>query len=47
METSKQKTSAGINRIINSLKNHNTCKNILSFDLGLISYNHAYNLQTK
>lgn len=47
METSKQKTSAGINRIINSLKNHNTCKNILSFDLGLISYNHACNLQTK
>lgn len=47
METSKQKTSAGINRTINSLKNHNTCKNILSFDLGLISYNHACNLQTK
>jgi len=47
METSKQKTSAGINKIINSLKNHNTYKNILSFDLGLISYNEAYNLQTK
>ena len=47
METSKQKTSAGIIKIINSLKNHDTCKNILSFDLGLISYNDAYNLQTK
>ena len=47
METSKQKTSAGINKIINSLKNRDTCKNILSFDLGLISYNDAYNLQTK
>lgn len=47
METSKQKTSAGINKIINSLKNHDTYKNILSFNLGLISYNVAYNLQTK
>jgi len=47
METSEQKTSAGIIKIINSLKNHDTCKNILSFDLGLISYNDAYNLQTK
>lgn len=47
METSKQKTSAGIIKIINSLKNHDTCKNILSFDLGLISYNDAYTLQTK
>ena len=47
METSKQKTSAGIIKIINSLKNHDTWKNILSFDLGLISYNDAYNLQTK
>ena len=47
METSKQKTSAGINKIINSLKNHDTYKNILSFNLGLISYNEAYNLQTK
>ena len=47
METSKQKTSAGINKIINDFNNHNTRKNILSFDLGLISYNEAYNLQTK
>lgn len=47
METSKQKTSAGIIKIINSLKNHDTCKNILSFDLGLISYNDAYTLQIK
>jgi lipoyl(octanoyl) transferase len=47
METSKQKTSAGINKIINSLKNRDTYKNILSFNLGLISYNEAYNLQTK
>jgi len=47
METSKQKTSAGINKIINSLKNRDTYKNILSFNLGLISYNVAYNLQTK
>ncbi len=47
MVTTKQDTSAGINRTINCFRNHNTCKNILSFALGLISYNHAYNLQTK
>lgn len=45
MEDSIKKTSIKNNKIINSFKDHDTHKNILSFDLGLISYNKAYSLQ--
>jgi len=47
MKTLKQETSVRINKLIDSLKNHDIQKNILSFDLGLIHYNHAYALQTE
>ena len=45
METLRQKTLSKNYKIINNFKNHDMQKNILSFDLGLISYNISYNLQ--
>ncbi len=45
MEMLRQKTLLNINKIIDSISYKDTQKSILSFDLGLIHYNNAYNLQ--
>ena len=47
MELLKQKTPLNINKIIDIISCRDTQKNILSFDLGLISYNKAYDLQIR
>jgi lipoate-protein ligase B len=47
MKILKQKTPFNINKIIDSVSCSNTQKNILGLDLGLISYNEAYDLQIR
>lgn len=47
MKALKQNIIFSINKTIDSIDHKNMQKNILSFDLGLISYNDAYDLQLK
>jgi lipoyl(octanoyl) transferase len=47
METLKRNIIFDINKTIDSINHKNMQKNILSFDLGLISYDEAYDLQLK
>jgi lipoyl(octanoyl) transferase len=47
METSKQNSIFDINKMIGAIGSKDTQKKILSLDLGLISYDKAYDLQLK